>query len=338
MIDFSWRSHGTAGKCAGAAILLLLVTAGCGYIGQPLVPLANVPQRIPDLAAVQRGASLVVHCTIPTLTTENNPIEKAVRLELRVGVAANPFVPGDWATGAQEVSPFESQNGMATFHVPVQEWIGKRVAIGIRSIASNGKASDWSNFESLPVVAPPQTPSKPTVQDTAAGEKIGWTGEGERFRVLRKAGDENGFTVATTVAVHEWTDTAIDYGKTYSYEVQSLVDEGSSQTAESEISPPTAVTPKDTFAPAVPAGLHADRAATGVSLVWEPDSEPDLGGYRIYRSEGSGAWQKLADVSAVPTYSDSGLEHGKIYHYAVSAFDKTGNESERSAPVEVVFP
>ena len=31
-------------------------------------------------------------------------------------------------------------------------------------------------------------------------------------------------------------------------------------------------------------------------------------------------------------------EHGKTYRYAVTAFDQTGNESDRSAPVEVVFP
>jgi hypothetical protein len=30
------------------------------------------------------------------------------------------------------------------------------------------------------------------------------------------------------------------------------------------------------------------------------------------------------------------VEHGKTYHYAVSAFDKAGNESERSAAVEIV--
>jgi hypothetical protein len=53
-------------------LFLLLLTAGCGYIGQPLVPLANVPQRISDLAAVQRGSTIIAHFTIPTFTTENN--------------------------------------------------------------------------------------------------------------------------------------------------------------------------------------------------------------------------------------------------------------------------
>jgi fibronectin type 3 domain-containing protein len=56
----------------------------------------------------------------------------------------------------------------------------------------------------------------------------------------------------------------------------------------------------------------------------------------VYRSAGDGPWQKLAEVNAIPSYSDSTVEHGKTYHYAVSAFDKAGNESERSAAVEIV--
>jgi fibronectin type 3 domain-containing protein len=46
----------------------------------------------------------------------------------------------------------------------------------------------------------------------------------------------------------------------------------------------------------------------------------------------------MADVNAVPSYSDTSVEHGKTYHYALSAFDKTGNESDRCAAVEMVFP
>ena len=68
------------------------------------------------------------------------------------------------------------------------------------------------------------------------------------------------------------------------------------------------------------------------------DTDADLAGYRVYRAAAGGAWQKLADVSAVPNYSDASGEHGKTYRYAISAFDKAGNESERSSPVEIVVP
>jgi hypothetical protein len=321
-------------------LFLLLLTAGCGYIGQPLVPLANVPQRISDLAAVQRGTVIIAHFTVPTFTTENNPIKKSVKIDFRVGAAGDPFVSGDWANEAKPFSAFEFKDGLATFTIPAQAWTGKKVAIGVRSIGSSGKLSDWSNFETLPIVAPPETPSQPAVDDIAAGERIKWTGSGDQFRVLRRVGDEKEYTVAVTLKDHEWTDTGIDYGKPYSYAVQALVDVGNQKTAESDISPVYTRVPMDRFAPAVPSGLRADRTANAVSLVWEADTDSDLAGYRIYRSEGNGPWQKLADVNTVPSYSDAAVEHGKTYHYAVSAFDKTvpPNESERSAPVEIVFP
>jgi hypothetical protein len=103
------------------------------------VPLANVPQRISDLAAVQRGAVIIAHFTIPTFTTENNPIKTSVNLDFRAGVAGDPFNPGDWANEAKPISQFEVKDGLATFKIPTEAWTGKKVTIGVRSIGSNGK-------------------------------------------------------------------------------------------------------------------------------------------------------------------------------------------------------
>jgi hypothetical protein len=334
-------SFGIAPQAILAAALLL--TASCGYIRAPLAPLANVPGKIADLAAVQRGSILVAHFTVPTLTTEQNPLKVSVKLDLRIGTPGEHFEPLAWAAQAQAIAPAGIADGVATYKIPSQGWIGKRMTIGVRSIGANGKQSEWSNFETLPVIAPPETPSNPVVQDAAAGEHITWTGKGDQFRVLRRIGDEKEYTVAATVTGHEWTDTGIDYSKPYSYQVQALVDPGDKKMAESDLSEACQqcpFTPVDRFAPAVPSGLRADRTANAVALLWESDTEPDLAGYRVYRSEGNGPWQKLADVNLVPSYTDATVEHGKTYRYAVTAFDKaaTVNESDRSAPVEILFP
>jgi fibronectin type 3 domain-containing protein len=166
--------------------------------------------------------------------------------------------------------------------------------------------------------------------------KVTWTGRGNQFRVLRRGGPDDSFTVGATLAEHEWTDPAVETGKSYEYLVQSLVDLGNQKVAESDLSDSTRGIYEDKFAPAVPVALRADPTPNSVSLVWEADTEPDLAGYRVYRSVGDGPWQKLADVSAVPSYSDTTIEHGKTYHYAVTAFDKSNNESDRSAAVEIV--
>jgi hypothetical protein len=261
-----------------------------------------------------------------------------VKLDLRIPAVGEHFDAAAWASQAKAISDPEIKDGLATYKIPAGEWTGKQVAIGVRSVSSKGKESEWSNFEIVPVIAPPETPSKPDVTDTALGERITWTGPGDQFRVLRRIGDEKEYMIASTVAGHEWTDTGIDYGKPYNYMVQALADAGNKKMAESDFSEVFTCIPQDKFPPAVPAALRADRTANSASLVWEPDTEADLAGYRVYRSEGNGPWRKLAEVSAVPSYSDANVEHGKTYRYAVSAFDKTGNESERSAPVEIAIP
>jgi len=322
-----------------ALTIPLLLTSACGYIRPPLAPLANVPAKIQDLAAVQRGSIIIAHCTVPTLTTETYPLKATVNLELRIAAAGEHFDAGAWSHDAKPISVQpEIKDGLATYKIPTQEWTGKQVAIGVRSTGANGKESEWSNIEIVAVVAPPETPSKPDVADTAIGERITWTGRGDQFRILRRIGDEKEYTIASTVAGHEWTDTGIDYGKPYSYAVQALVDVGNKKTAESDLSDICTCIPKDTFAPAIPTALRADRTANSASLVWEPDTEADLAGYRVYRSEGSGPWRKLAEVNAVPSYSDTTVEHGKTYRYAITAFDKTGNESDRCPAVEIAIP
>ena len=306
-----------------------------------MYPLANIPTKISDLAVVQRGSSLIVHFSLPTFTTENNPIGTGLYLDLRVGVAGEHFNPHDWPNGAKSESPQVIKGGIATYVIPTKDWAGKKVAIAARSSGANRKPSDWSNIEILPVIAPPQVPSQPVVENTPPGLRVTWTGPGDQFRILRKIGDEKDYMVANTGTGHEWIDTGVEYGKPYTYEVQALVGIGDKRVAESDLSAPGAKTPEDIFPPAVPTALRADRSGNAVSLVWEPDSDADLAGYRIYRSEGNGPWQKLADVSTVPSYSDTTVEHGKTYHYAVSAFDNSPkhNESERSAPpVEIAVP
>src|SRR5262249_2707303 len=132
------------------------------------------------------------------------------------------------------------------------------------------------------------------------------------------------------------TDNGVENGKSYEYKMQALVDVGNQKVAESNFSGSSSDTYQDEFPPAVPTGVHADSSGHALSLVWDPDGEPDLAGYRVYRSEGDGPWKKLVDGNTVPAYSDATAEKGKTYHYAVSAFDKLNNESERSPAVTIV--
>lgn len=81
------------------------------------------------------------------------------------------------------------------------------------------------------------------------------------------------------------------------------------------------------------------RGPDGV-VVWEANPEPDLEGYRVYfRPTPDAAVERLIEVRAPDhefAYGSIGLTPGQWY-VSVSAFDLSGNESERSEHFPFVY-
>ena len=104
---------------------------------------------------------------------------------------------------------------------------------------------------------------------------------------------------------------------------------------ESESCPSACVTPVDTFPPAAPRSLAGVSSESAINLIWEPNTEKDLGGYLVLRGEAPG--EKLAAVTPAPihetTYHDATVRRGVTYVYAVVAVDNVSppNISDRSA-------
>jgi hypothetical protein len=342
-------AHGTDAGCrmpvaGGCMLAALLTAAGCGYVGEPLPPLANVPARVTGLTAVQRGSRIIVQFTVPDLTTEGTPIKDPVKLDLRIGTAGEPFDAGKWAAQAKSIPQGTTKTGLAHFEIPAAEWTNKEAILAVRAIGANGKEAGWSSFLVIPVVPPPERPAALTATPTAEGVHLTWRANGATFRVFRKTTDD--FALVASVQQPQWTDTATEAGKPYTYVVQTIValgnnlpnNPGNSREAQSDLSEEFPITPVDTFAPVVPSGLTPSAAPNSIELVWDRNTEPDLAGYRIYRAVAAGAFEKLADVSQIPSYSDRNVEHGKTYRYAISAVDQAGNESARTPVVEVGLP
>jgi hypothetical protein len=143
-----------------------------------------------------------------------------------------------------------------------------------------------------------------------------------------------------TVASPEYLDTGIMFGKTYGYVVRSVVG-GGGIAVESNDSKVAILTPKDTFAPGAPQGLVAavlpgsTAGSQTVDLSWSINGEPDLAGYRVYRSEQESERGALLTPKLLPTpaYRDETAVSGHSYWYRVTAVDEAGNESEAGAPV-----
>jgi hypothetical protein len=87
--------------------------------------------------------------------------------------------------------------------------------------------------------------------------------------------------------------------------------------------------------PRAPQNVDAMSRAADVAITWDPNSELDIAGYRIYRSTMRNTGFVLYDSTAAPTteYSDNGLAPHTLYYYQVLAVDSSGNGSLPSAVV-----
>lgn len=308
-----------------------LLAASCGYVGEPLPPLLNIPERVEDLRVMQRSSKLIVEFTLPKLTTEGTAIKRAPRVELRAGESEpGAFSVDDWAAKAEPIEV--PLTGHVSLPIDAKRWIGKEIFFGVRVTGDNGRAAGWSNIVRCTVVQPLQTPSAPLPRGTAGGVLLTWKGSGAAYRVLRRAAGEEQEAVVGRTAKPEWLDPDTQFGKRYTYRVQAVERVGGAE-AESEISEPREITPKDDFSPAPPAGLKAVPGTESIELAWEPNSEPDLAGYRVYRDG-----QRLTDTQQNPSFSDKGLESGKVVQYAITSVDRLGNESNPSPALEVRVP
>jgi len=75
--------------------------------------------------------------------------------------------------------------------------------------------------------------------------------------------------------------------------------------------------------------------AGDVSLAWDPVTDTDLAGYKVYYGTGSRTYGTplLAGNQATYTVSSSYLPPGYTYYFAVTAYDTLGNESDYSNEV-----
>jgi fibronectin type 3 domain-containing protein len=130
----------------------------------------------------------------------------------------------------------------------------------------------------------------------------------------------------------------IQFGTEKCYVVRNVTMVGA-VVLESEPSARVCVTARDTFAPAAPKELAAVSDDQGISLIWEANTEPDLGGYLVTRQQAGGEFVSLTPEAIRDTsYRDTTADVGRSYAYQVVAVDTAtpANRSEPSNRVEVV--
>jgi hypothetical protein len=358
-----------------AIFAVLFFLAGCGAPGDPVPPSPLVPTAITDLAARQAGDGVQLTFTMPAKTIRGERLAEPPAIEALRGAAkpdgspdAKSFRVVDTIPGAL-ARKYESDDRIQ-FISPVapeetRAHPGETLFYRVRTRASAKRASADSNSVAVRLFPVPERIGSIQSEVTETAIDLHWpavtrTSGGDtitvaEYRVYRGELDPRAHDPASKDVLHEkwnapltllatsngpgYQDMQFDFGKTYVYTVRAVAT-AEGNPLESSDSDPLIVIPADTFPPATPQGvvaavLGSPNGTSEVDLSWSINSESDLAGYRVYRSEQENDKGKLVtpDLLISPAYRDTSVALGHSYWYRVTAVDRSGNESAPSPPV-----
>jgi hypothetical protein len=331
----------SAGLVCAAGLSVWLVS--CGYIGPVRPPSPRIPIAVNDLAVTEIGDAIQCSFTLPELTSDQLTIDTFHLIDLRIGPDVKPFDLGTWAAASRPIHVPEDQtadetnNRQVAFGVPASEWLGKEVAVAVRTAAHKQNYSSWSNVVHLRIINGLEPPEIRAASD-AKGVKITFAllPPQSKGRIMRQGPNDPAPIEAGTTDSTVFIDTGADYGTKYLYTAVTF-DDTDHANAVSKPSKAVPITPIDKFAPEVPTNVTALPGPNSIEISWERSPAPDTKGYYVYRSVNGGAFQRIGDLTTLPTYGDKDVKRGNKYGYQVNAIDQRGNPSERSAPVEVAY-
>lgn len=177
-----------------------------------------------------------------------------------------------------------------------------------------------------PDTTPPAAPINLTATGQVGQILLDWgdVPDAAFYKVYR-----NGTQVASGIIASTWTDTGVTDGVTYSYEV-TAVDAADNESPRSAAATAETAEVLDEIPPATPTGVTTTPGDGQIHVTWDANTD-DATGYNVYVNGVKGNTTPITTPSANLT----GLNNGQTYQVQVSAVDAAGNESPRSAPVNV---
>ena len=194
---------------------------------------------------------------------------------------------------------------------------------------------------------PPEAPAGLTAAPNSGGTVIDldWDDNTDPdfagYHVYRSDAADGTFTKITVdpVAGSTFSDMGAPAGAT-SYYYVTAVDTSDNESSPSNTASATLPDGGDTGPPVAPTGLVATGSATGISLDWADNTDPDLAGYHVYRADSaSGSFNLLTvDPVSASTYEDTAAPPGMTSYYYVTAVDTSDNESAPSGTANASRP
>lgn len=334
-------------KVQAAALLLLacicLLGAGCGVEGPPLAPLLNLPQP-PEFQAVPRGDKVLISWVMPRMTTEAQNLTPDRLGPAEIFLAVLPGIraqvsPAEFQANAQKIKtlpPSELLKAVIEYAAPLPgERAGNTAAYGVILKNNRGHDAGFSNIVVFPILAPLPPPAGLVIAPSEHEIRLQWPSvDGASAYALYRAVDGGPFQPRADVAAGanpvRYADPDLQFGHEYRYLVRSVRRQGEFR-IESADSVAEAIKPEDIYPPQTPSGLVALVNDPAVELSWEPNTETDLAGYNVYRSENGQPPRRINKETLVSSaFRDAGARPGVSYSYSVTALDQQGNESRPS--------
>ncbi|MEW6456637.1 MAG: fibronectin type III domain-containing protein [Acidobacteriota bacterium] len=158
------------------------------------------------------------------------------------------------------------------------------------------------------------------------------------YNIYKKIGEEKEFKKMNEAPLLEevYRDKDFEFGEQYYYKVRSIKS-FYERNIESSDSMVLKIVLVDTFPPEPPHGLQSFSGEGFIMLSWVENKEKDILGYNIYRREERGKEILLTKNPVLGnTFKDEGLKPMVKYTYRISAVDRNGNESKKSAEIQEI--
>ncbi len=352
-------------------LFFLFTFVSCGKKGPILPPVKKIPQKVEVFGISQRGEKLILEWESPAAYTDGSSLSNISEIEIwlmeqeRKNAKKGPG--GDKKVTLEEFertarlvvsikkerfSDYQTRRGDAPgrfryyYELTGKDFTLKNLIFGLRVKDRKKRESAFSDL----LVVGPEIISLPPAGIKASVFKdrieITWSPPEKNidqsspphykgYNIYRQ--DEAGLAHrlnSQLVKERKYSDKDFLLGEVYHYFLRAVVSD-SPPLSESDDSEVIEVLAKDIFAPAVPSGLVSIATEDFISISWDANLEKDLAGYRVWRkTEGEDKYILLTTLPIQENaFNDTNVAKKKRYYYAVTAQDKSGNESPKSESV-----